>query len=191
VDPRYPTTVYAGAGSGVFKTINGGFGWRSMSRGLLADVTAEELKHRLVEGFVTSLAVDPRHPATLYLGSDRGVFKSTNGAISWRAVKTGLVGRGSKYKLVGSLAIDPRAPQTVYAGAGWGSRTGTGLFKTTNGGRTWRFRALPDKGFASTLALDPRNPRVIYAGTSIEGGGHAFKSTDAGRTWSELTIPDL
>jgi photosystem II stability/assembly factor-like uncharacterized protein len=188
-DPRYQTTFYAGGSSGVFKTIDGGFGWRALSRGLLENVTADELKHRILEGFVTALAVDPRHPQTLYLGSDRGVFKSVDGALRWRAVKAGLIGRDSKYKLVGALAIDPRHPRTVYAGAGWGSRTGTGLFKTTNGGRRWRFTALPDNGFVSTLAVDPREVSIVYAATQIEGRGDLFKSADAGRTWRALAIP--
>lgn len=189
-DPRSATTFYAGGGSGVFKTVNGGSAWRTMSRGLLDDVTAEEFKHRLLEGFVTALAVNPRHPQTLYLGSDRGVFKSTDGAISWRAVNTGLIRGRSKYKLIGSLALDPRNPQNVYAAVVW-APTGAGLFKSTNGGRSWRSSALPDKGYVSALALDQQNPRTIYAGTRTEGGGHAFKSTDAGRTWHALTFPDL
>jgi photosystem II stability/assembly factor-like uncharacterized protein len=186
--PRDPSTVYVGGSSGVFKTSNGGLGWDPLSRGLFAAVTAEEIKHRFLEGFVFALAVDPRHPQTLYLGSDRGVFKTVDGAYHWRSVRKGLIGRDSRYKLVTALAINPTDSRVVYAGAGFGSRTGNGLFKSTNGGRSWTFRALPDHGYVSALALDPQGPRIIYAATSLEGGGHPFKSTDGGRTWSALTL---
>jgi photosystem II stability/assembly factor-like uncharacterized protein len=190
-NPRDASTVYAGGSSGVFKTSNGGLQWDSLSRGLFAAVTADEVKHRFLEGFVFALAVDPRHSQTLYLGSDRGVFKTVDGGYHWRSLKPGLIGRDSRYKLVTALAIDPTDSRVVYAGAGFGSRTGNGLFKTTNAGRSWRFRALPDHGYVSALALDPQDSKTIYAATSIEGGGHAFKSTDAGRTWHALTLPSL
>jgi hypothetical protein len=38
-------------------------------------------------GVIRAMAIDPANPATLYAGADNaGVFKSTNGGGSWRAV---------------------------------------------------------------------------------------------------------
>ena len=41
-------------------------------------------------GSINALAVDPQTPTTLYAGTSRGVYKSTDGGTSWRAVNTGL-----------------------------------------------------------------------------------------------------
>jgi hypothetical protein len=76
-------------------------------------------------GTTYALAIDPAAPATLYAGTDGGVFKSTNGGASWRAASTGLT-----YITVRSLALDPATPTTVYAG------TNGGMFKSTNGGES-------------------------------------------------------
>src|SRR5829696_833302 len=83
IDPHQPRTVYAGTGRGVMKSTDAGATWTIMSRGLFIRETAEEVGHRLAEGFVTSLALNPRNPRTLYAGCDYGVFKSTDAARSW------------------------------------------------------------------------------------------------------------
>ena len=107
VDPSSPATVYAAtAWSGAFKSINGGASWTPASTGL-PNVP------------VLALAVDPSSSATLYAGtgsaqaygSGSGVFKSTDGGVSW--VPSGLSGQS-----VGMLLLDSKAPATIYAGRG-------------------------------------------------------------------------
>ena len=79
-------------------------------------------------GDIRALAIDPDMPDTLYAGVyGGGVWKSTNGGASWRAVNTGLTDT-----FVSALAIDPDTPTTLYAGTGYG-----GVFKSTNGGGDW------------------------------------------------------
>ncbi len=89
IDPRTPTTLYAGAfPGGVFKSIDGGRHWAGFSGGL-TDVR------------VFALAIDPQTPTTLYAGTDGGgVFKSTDvglssGAGCSRAPMAGQVGAPS------------------------------------------------------------------------------------------------
>src|SRR5205823_2585199 len=57
------------------------------------------------------LAIDPQVPATLYAGTYDGVFKSTNGGVSWSAMNTGLFNTN-----VRALAVGPQAPAILYAG---------------------------------------------------------------------------
>lgn len=179
LNPRRSTTVYAGAGRGVFKSIDAGLTWSAMNRGLFGQETAEEVEHRLVEGFVYAFAVNPRRPQTLYLGCDYGVFKSTNGARSWNAVtRRGLPGH-NKYRGIFSLTLDPRNPQTLYAGS-------RGVFKSNDGGRSWTSSLRLQEGAAVALALDPTDSRTIY---TVAGPSKVFKSTDAGQTWRELSLP--
>ena len=76
---------------------------------------------------MNALAIDPSAPATLYAGTDSGVFKSTNAGGNWTAINTGLTNT-----CVLALVIDPSAPATLYAG------TLGGVFKSTDGGGAGR-----------------------------------------------------
>src|SRR5579862_7002464 len=93
-----------------------------------------------------ALAVASSAPKILYVGTGRGVFRSTNGGSNWASA--GLAAPlppppdGSSVPGVTSLAVDPQAPNTVYAGLNgrWdgGTTYGRPVFKTTDGGKTWR-----------------------------------------------------
>jgi hypothetical protein len=108
-------------------------------------------------GDVLFLAIDPSNPQTLYAGTGGGVFKSTNGGVSWAASSTGLGSSSAQ-----CLIIDPGNPQTLYAG------TGGGVFKSTNGGVSW---AASSTGLGSSsaqcLIIDPSNSQTLYAGGGL------------------------
>jgi len=59
-------------------------------------------------GTVAALAIDPVTPATLYVGTAGGVFKSTDGGESWDVRNTGLASLD-----VYALAINPVTPGTL------------------------------------------------------------------------------
>jgi photosystem II stability/assembly factor-like uncharacterized protein len=161
VDPSHPGTVYAGTLHGyVFKSTNGGASWAAMSSGIR---DAFEL---------FALAVDPSNGSTLYAGTGAGVFKSTDGAISWTlALATS--------DFLFCLAIDPSAPATVYAGGN------SGVWKSSDRGLTW---TSPTGAFGvSSLAIDPSHPATLY-GADDNG---IEKSVDGGATWSDLPIFDV
>jgi len=173
LDPQRPATVYAGSGGGVFKSTNGGRSWEKRNLGLMPNETANG--NEVAEGTVNAIVVDSRRPQTLYVGSRRGGFKSTDGARRWRRMNA-----AGSFRVVDSLAIAPNNPQTLYAGT-------RALLKTTNGGRGWSAIATPVGGTMLALAIDPANPRTVYVGMS--SGAKAYKSMDGGRTWSALSIP--
>ncbi len=106
IDPRTPTTLYAGtsdlgAGGAVFKSTDTGTSWHNVDAGFLGNASVEVL------------GVDPTPPGTLYAGATNGVFISTDGASSWPPSNRGL----PDHTWVHALAIDTRAPTTVYVGA--------------------------------------------------------------------------
>ena len=141
IDPLHAHTLYAG-GFGVRKSLDGGTTWRRAG---------------LPRTEVHALAVDPKKPATLYAGTDAGLFTSTDAGASWQALEGPLDG-----VLVQAVAIDPQRRRSVYAG------TATGVFKSANGGRSWRrFTRLPVRTF-DALAVDPA-AGIVYAGAY--GGG--------------------
>src|SRR6188474_40418 len=74
INPQNPEVVYAGSGSGVFKSTDGGVNWQAVNAGL-------------TERYVFDLGIDQRHPAVLYAATSSGVFKSTNAARSWRRTR--------------------------------------------------------------------------------------------------------
>ncbi len=59
---------------------------------------------------IRKLAIDPRTPSTLYVGTNLGVFKSTNRGAYWRVMNNGL---SDTY--VRDLVINPITPTILYA----------------------------------------------------------------------------
>lgn len=97
VDPRTPTTRYAGTDFGVYKSVDGGGSWSTANTGL----SSLRIDH---------LVIDPATPTTLYASTRQGsVFKTADGGGSWSALTDGLT------HPVRDLAIDPRDTSTLYA----------------------------------------------------------------------------
>jgi photosystem II stability/assembly factor-like uncharacterized protein len=150
-------------------------------------------------GRVTAIAVpasrEPR-PKTFYIGSaGGGVWRTTNGGVTWQSTSTGL-----GEETIGDLAVAPSDSNILWAGTGeknslrsqyWGD----GVYKSTNGGRAWTNMGLGDTRAIGRVVIHPANPDIVYVaalghlwGTNSERG--VFKTTDAGRTWSKVLFVD-
>lgn len=157
VDPITPSTIYAATNAptfGLIKSTNGGTSW--ISPGGLSGT-----------GGIYSLAIDPISPSTLYLGSNGGLFKTTNGGNNWTLSNNGLGTTAF------AIAIDPSTPATIYAGGGV-------IFKSTNGGANWSNSSTGLSGTTHCIVIDPANTATIYAGTS----SGVFKSINGGGNWT-------
>ena len=167
IDPHTPSALYAGidlcdgdvgcAPGGVFRSTDSGGSWSAVNSGLTST-------------HVTTVAIDPTTPSTLYAGTDGGVFRSANSGANWSAVSSGLTHLG-----VSTLAIDPTAPSTLYAG------TDGGVFRSTDSAGRWTASGLTDTQ-ADALAIDPHSPSTLYAGTA----GGVFQSTNSAGSWSAV-----
>jgi photosystem II stability/assembly factor-like uncharacterized protein len=84
-----------------------------------------------------ALAIDPEHGNVLYGLTCKTVYKSENGAVSWRRLGSGLPGSSSLCAPNVSgrqrLAVDPSQPQTLYVGT-----VDKGVYRSTDGGATFR-----------------------------------------------------
>src|SRR5205823_5441696 len=123
-----PSTVYAGAEFGAFKTTNGGGSWSAGNTGLPNnDGAAVEV-------------VAATGPNTVCVVAGVGASVMSNGGGSWSAVNNGLprllpsCGELPRCTDVSALAVDATtSPSTVYAGI----ESGGSVFKTRNGGGSW------------------------------------------------------
>lgn len=124
-------------------------------------------------GTVFALAIDPQNPETIYSGTDKGIFKSTDGGGNWNFV--GLTNMGFLDGSIQTLVLDPLNPTIIYAGT-------YHLFKSIDGGTNWidiSWRSI------QTLAIDPEDPNIVYIGTR-DSSYNAFKSIDGGANWESV-----
>jgi photosystem II stability/assembly factor-like uncharacterized protein len=129
-----------------------------------ADGHATSLHARPPTTEFDALLVSKADAAHLLLGTQRGLYRTTNGGLSW--TRSGFGG-----EQVTSLAQSGRA---IFAG-------GNGLLAvSTDGGTSWTRlhpRGLPDDQVVS-LAVDPAQPAVMYL---VLGSGGLYRSTDRAR----------
>jgi photosystem II stability/assembly factor-like uncharacterized protein len=149
--------------------------WRSTDGG---DTFVRACDGMFVECHVRALAVDPRDPRVLYLGSEQGLFRSSNGADSWSRVESPLNGRQ-----IWSMLLLPHNPDVIVVGT-----CPSRLFRSEDGGRTWTEpqatlrqecpRIMHTR--VTCLLADPTEPETVWAGVEIDG---LRRSPDGGRTW--------
>lgn len=163
IDPKTPSIIYAGALSGVFKSINGGETWTTINNGLNIPWSNDN----------NHLAIDPTNTDIIYTAIDDGVFKSTNGGGNWTAVNNGLF-----LCQMLSLAIDPITPATIYVG------TCGGVYKSINGGGNWVpiNNGLSSTTIAKDLTIDPKTPSTLY----VSSWPGVKKSINGGQNWDTV-----
>jgi hypothetical protein len=128
----------------------------------------------LFGGLVNVLAVDPQTPTNVYAAAPGGVFKSTDGGMTWARATNGITDLS-----IDALVIDPKTPTTLYAGA----QLGGGVFKSTDGANSWT-QLSNAPSIVNALAINPQTTSTLYAGSPFAGEGTVVKSTDGGMTWA-------
>lgn len=165
INPADSRVVFAGTDHGVFKSNNGGQSWSLVSPQM----------------DVTSLALDPATPTTIYAGvwagRDNGVFRSLDGGASWNQVNSGF-----DVTSVSALALDPTNPAILYAG------TFSGIYKSLDAGATWGKLPAPAANplpYVFSFRFDHGSPMSVLIATN----SGAYRSLDGGASWSDLGYP--
>lgn len=106
-------------------------------------------------GELFSIAIDSRQPGLLYLGTDKGIIKSTDFGDSWNALN---VLESSREFPIRAIAINPKnSSEIIYSAA-------QAVYKSIDGGVQWSTSQLQSKGVVNVIQYDPLDPAVIYLG---------------------------
>ena len=178
-------------GDGVYKSTDAGKTWKKMG----LDLTQH----------ISRIVIHPKDPNVVYIAaqgalysksSHRGIYKSTDGGISWTKVlyvddKTGCA----------ELSLDMNNPTILYA-AMWehgrlpwkviSGGPGSGLYKSTDGGDHWEKMqdGLPKEMGKMSVAVCRSNSDKVYAlieSDSDKELGGLFLSNNAGKSWNLIT----
>jgi len=136
------------------------------------NLAADWTTHGPYGGSMPEIVATP--PQTLYAPTFSGVFKSTNGGLSWAPTATGLASN------VADVVIHPTTPTTLYA-----ATFGGGVFITTDGGNSWHERNNGIEGSMAMekLAFNSENPNQMLAGTTLDG---IFHTLNGGTSWTQI-----
>lgn len=158
------------------------------------------MKYRLIGPFrggrsLTAAGV-PGDPTTYYFGgTGGGVWKSTDGAMTWSSVfdKEGT-------SSIGSIALARSNPNVIYVGTGEACIRGNishgdGVYKSLDGGKTWKNVGLRDSRAIGKVIVNPSNPDIVFVaalghpfGPNSERG--IFRTMDGGKTWEKVLSKD-
>ncbi len=175
-------------GDGVYKSTDGGKSWKHMG---LRDSKQ-----------VARIVVDPVDPDVVYVGAlgdlwksggERGVYKTTDGGLSWTKVLDAGPDAGGT-----EIVMDPTNNKVLYAAtyqrrrATWGFNGGgpnSALWKTADAGRTWTklTKGIPE-GSLGRIGIDlfRPNPNIVYARIEHPTQSGIYRSDDAGTSWRKM-----
>jgi photosystem II stability/assembly factor-like uncharacterized protein len=182
-DPANPATIYAvlwaarqgpwengawqGAGSGLFKSTDGGDTWNQLTGGL--PTPAEGLGR-------IGIAIAPSDPKRMYAlveARTSGVYRSDDAGASWRRVntETRVTGRGSDFA---GVRVDPKNENVIYV-------ANTSTYRSDDAGQSFTaIKGAPGGDDYHTIWINPDNPKIILL-ASDQG---ATISVNGGQTWS-------
>jgi photosystem II stability/assembly factor-like uncharacterized protein len=125
---------------------------------------------------VTTLAVDPRFPATIYAGTmGDAVYKSPDGGQRWLPHNVGLKEHVS---FVNQFVFHPTLSEKIYIA------TTVGVFFTKDAGREWeeRMNGMKEVHIVTAIAMNPKAPTTLYGGTT----GGMYRSEDGAMSWKRI-----
>jgi photosystem II stability/assembly factor-like uncharacterized protein len=171
------------AGGGLWKTVNGGSSWQSLTDGLpnintsgvAIDYTNTNVLYLLTgdaDAFIGNVW------STDYTKRSMGVLKSSDGGNTWNP--TGLSFDEISGPLAYNIRIHPTNPAILYVS------TTDGIYRTTNSGTTWTL-VLPNHTIYD-MEFKPGSSTIMYA----SGRDSIFRTLNSGVTWSGVyKIPTL
>jgi photosystem II stability/assembly factor-like uncharacterized protein len=146
-------------------------------------------------GMINAVAVDPRNSSVVYLGTDGGVWKTTDGGETWIPLTD-----NQPSLEIRALALDPTSPDIIYAGTAasnsLGGNLGAGILKSTDAGASWTQLPGPlpiGPGLEASiwsLAVSPSDSNILLVVDQRGVSAAVYRSADGGNTWSQVIAPN-
>ncbi|MEO7271764.1 MAG: glycosyl hydrolase, partial [Vicinamibacterales bacterium] len=180
---RVQAQAVATAPAAVDPALLAGLKWRSLG-------PARGGRSQAVAGSTT-------RPLEYYFGATGGgLWKTTDGGLTWRAVSD----RSFKSSSVGAVAVSESNPDVVYVGMGETELRGNvlqgdGVYKSIDAGTTWTHVGLEKTLTVSRIHIHPSNPDIAYVAALGDPYGPnpdrgIFKTVDGGKTWTKALFRD-
>ncbi len=160
--PTNPNILYVATNDAVYKSRDGGGTWEKFP-----SFSARR---------VTTVAIDPMLPATIYAGTmGDAVYKSPDGGQHWLPHNVGLKEHVS---FVNQFVFHPALSEKIYAA------TTVGAYYTKDAGREWeeRMNGMKEVHIVTSIAINPKDPTILYGGTT----GGIYRSEDAAMSWKKI-----
>jgi photosystem II stability/assembly factor-like uncharacterized protein len=158
----------------VFKSTDGGISWTT-----IIDFDTGISAHKS-----NVIVVDPLISSTVYVGTNNGLIKTTDGGGTWAEITVGLNDRDIR-----AIAVYPQNPSILYILAFIGYEWGN-IYRSTDAGKHWE-QVTPRSSSAFSLTFEPLNPLVLYASGRDPDVPTVHKTTDGGDSWSFVSLPGL
>ncbi|MBK9735446.1 MAG: glycosyl hydrolase [Saprospiraceae bacterium] len=199
LDPNNASHVWVGTGEnnnqrsvaygdGIYKSSDGGSSWKNMG--------LKNSEH------ISQIIIDPKDPNIVYVaaygpvwteGGERGVYKTTDGGLTWSCIKT-----ISSFTGCNDLVMDPRDNRVLYAAFHQrmrkvftyiGGGPESALYKSTDSGVTWsKLEGGLPTGDIGRIGLDIStvNPDILFAIVEAKDSkGGIYRSTNKGASWEK------
>jgi photosystem II stability/assembly factor-like uncharacterized protein len=134
---------------------------------------------------VSAIGFDPADPQIIHLGTEVGLYRSTDGGGSfYRRIDTGYIGA------VAHAGSDPNVVYAAYHPVF--DSTATAVYRSADRGLTWApaSLALPESLRVLKLAVSPLDPNTVYMISGedvfVEGRPKVLRSTDGGTSWAVI-----
>lgn len=160
--PTNANILYVATNDAVYKSRDGGGTWERFP-----SFSARR---------VTTLAIDPLLPATIYAGTmGDAVYKSPDGGQRWLPHNVGLKEHVS---FVNQFVFHPALNEKIYIA------TTVGAYYSKDAGREWeeRMNGMKEVHIVTSIAIDPKDPTILYVGTT----GGMYRSDDAAMSWKRI-----
>jgi photosystem II stability/assembly factor-like uncharacterized protein len=189
IDPQNPDVLYAamweveiktwklnsgGAGSGIYRTKDGGKTWQPLRNGLESGPT-----HPVGKTSVDIAYSNPKVVYALVEDKEPRLYRSEDGGDSWKLMHQHH-GMGQRAGYYTRLRVSTADENTVYT-------ISVGIMKSTDGGKTFdkKFNQWAPGGDNHDMWFDPKNGKRILCAHD----GCLNMTFNEGKTWSNINLP--
>jgi hypothetical protein len=182
IDPKNPAVIYLGTSAmGVYKSSDCGASWARINTGRGGD--------ELDRGRQWTMVIDPVETQVLYTVAGygkSGVFKSTDGGVSWKQILPPSVAKAFIYDgFTARIRMDPTDHRHLLVTPHFtceGRPTNSCLLETTDAGATWRIvDGVPPAVEGTGIFMVDRSTWYW-----AQGFGGLWRTTDSGRAWKHV-----